>query len=32
VVRADALSRTDFIWLIGSLSQVNRLPFDAAML
>ena len=31
-MRADALSRTDFIWLIGSLSQVNRLPFDAAML
>ena len=29
---ADALSRADFVWLIGSLCQVNRLPFDAALL
>ena len=27
-----ALSRADFVWLIGSLCQVNRLPFDAALL
>lgn len=26
------LSRGDFVWLIGSLCQVNRLPFDAALL
>ena len=26
------LSRADFIWLIGSLCQVNRLPFDGALL
>jgi len=31
-VSEQALSRTDFIWLIGSLCQVNRLPFDAALL
>ena len=27
-----ALSRADFVWLIGSLCQVNRLPFDAALI
>ena len=27
-----ALSRGDFVWLIGSLCQVNRLPFDATLL
>jgi ATP-binding cassette, subfamily B, bacterial HlyB/CyaB len=26
------LSRVDFVWLVGSLCQVNRLPFDAALL
>jgi subfamily B ATP-binding cassette protein HlyB/CyaB len=26
------LSRGDFVWLIGSLCQVNRLPFDATLL
>src|SRR3954470_13682778 len=26
-----ALSRADFVWLTGSLCQVNRLPFDAAL-
>ena len=29
---AGTLSRADFVWLIGSLCQVNRLPFDAALL
>ena len=29
---AEKLSRPDFVWLIGSLCQVNRLPFDAALL
>lgn len=28
----QTLSRADFIWLIGSLCQVNRLPFDPALL
>src|SRR5438552_7644290 len=32
MVRAETLSRPDFVWLIGSLCQVNRLPFDAALL
>jgi ATP-binding cassette, subfamily B, bacterial HlyB/CyaB len=27
-----ALSGSDFVWLIGSLCQINRLPFDAALL
>ena len=26
-----ALSRDDFVWLIGSLCQINRVPFDAAL-
>jgi len=26
-----ALSGSDFVWLIGSLCQINRLPFDAAL-
>jgi subfamily B ATP-binding cassette protein HlyB/CyaB len=26
------LAQTDFVWLIGSLCQINRLPFDAALL
>src|SRR3954465_15940629 len=26
------LSRADFVWLIGSLCQLNRVPFDAALL
>jgi len=30
-VAERALSRADFVWLIGSLCQVNRLPFDAAL-
>jgi ATP-binding cassette, subfamily B, bacterial HlyB/CyaB len=29
---AEAVSRADFVWLIGSLCQVNRLPFDPALL
>src|SRR5258706_4965959 len=32
MVGAEALSRLDFVWLIGSLCQINRLPFDAALL
>ena len=32
MVGAETLSRQDFVWLIGSLCQVNRLPFDAALL
>jgi len=32
MMSAEALTRSDFIWLIGSLCQVNRLPFDAALL
>src|SRR5258706_4790136 len=32
MVGAEALSREDFVWLIGSLCQVNRLPFDPALL
>jgi subfamily B ATP-binding cassette protein HlyB/CyaB len=31
-VGAETLSRPDFVWLTGSLCQVNRLPFDAALL
>jgi subfamily B ATP-binding cassette protein HlyB/CyaB len=31
-VSAEKLSQPDFVWLIGSLCQVNRLPFDAALL
>jgi len=27
-----ALSGSDFVWLIGSLCQINRLPFDPALL
>ena len=27
-----ALSARDFIWLIGSLCQLNHLPFDAALI
>jgi subfamily B ATP-binding cassette protein HlyB/CyaB len=27
-----ALGREEFVWLIGSLCQVNRVPFDAALL
>ena len=27
-----ALSATDFVWLIGSLCQINRLPFEPALL
>lgn len=26
------LSRGDFVWLIGSFCQINRLPFDSALL
>jgi ATP-binding cassette, subfamily B, bacterial HlyB/CyaB len=26
------LHRDDFLWLVGSLCQINRLPFDAALL
>ena len=29
---AQALAQADFVWLIGSLCQINRLPFDAALL
>jgi ATP-binding cassette, subfamily B, bacterial HlyB/CyaB len=29
---AAALSATDFVWLIGSLCQINRLPFEPALL
>src|SRR3989442_7752431 len=29
---APALAQGDFVWLIGSLCQINRLPFDAALL
>src|SRR5258706_2387664 len=32
LVQAETLSREDFVWLIGSLCQVNRLPFDPALL
>ena len=32
MMSAEALSRPDFVWLVGSLCQVNRLPFDAALL
>ncbi len=28
----ETLSRGDFVWLIGSLCQASRLPFDAALL
>ncbi len=28
----DALAQRDFVWLVGSLCQLNRLPFDAALL
>ncbi|HEX4926937.1 MAG TPA: peptidase domain-containing ABC transporter [Burkholderiales bacterium] len=28
----QALPQRDFVWLIGSLCQINRLPFDAALL
>ncbi|HUQ75562.1 MAG TPA: peptidase domain-containing ABC transporter [Burkholderiales bacterium] len=31
-MREAALSRQDFVWLIGSLCQVNRLAFDPALL
>ena len=26
------MSASDFVWLVGSLCQINRLPFDAALL
>ena len=26
------IAQADFVWLVGSLCQVNRLPFDAALL
>ena len=26
------LSADDFVWIVGSLCQVNRIPFDAALL
>ena len=32
MMSAETLSRPDFVWLVGSLCQVNRLPFDAALL
>jgi subfamily B ATP-binding cassette protein HlyB/CyaB len=31
-MRAQALAPGDFVWLVGSLCQINRLPFDAALL
>ena len=31
-MNARTLSRPDFVWLIGSLCQINRLPFDPALL
>jgi len=27
-----SLTRDDFVWLTGSLCQLNRIPFDAALL
>ncbi len=29
---AEELAQRDFVWLVGSLCQLNRLPFDAALL
>src|SRR5438105_83932 len=29
---AQALSQGDFAWLVGSLCQLNRVPFDPALL
>jgi subfamily B ATP-binding cassette protein HlyB/CyaB len=29
---AQALTRGDFLWLVGSLCQINRIPFDPALL
>ena len=29
---AQPLAQRDFVWLIGSLCQINRLPFDPALL
>src|SRR5438477_9591577 len=29
---AQAIAQGDFVWLLGSLCQINRLPFDAALL
>jgi ATP-binding cassette, subfamily B, bacterial HlyB/CyaB len=31
-VSAQPLAQADFVWLIGSLCQINRAPFDAAIL
>ena len=28
----SALTREEFVWLVGSLCQINRLPFDAELL
>jgi len=31
-LQASAVSAADFVWLLGSLCQINRLPFDAQLL
>ncbi len=31
-ISEQIISKDDFIWLIGSLCQINRLPFDQALL
>jgi len=31
-LQASAVSAADFVWLLGSLCQLNRLPFDAQIL
>src|SRR5438067_7294072 len=32
MVAPAALSATDFVWLIGSLCQINRVPFEPSLL
>jgi subfamily B ATP-binding cassette protein HlyB/CyaB len=31
-MQGSALSAQDFVWLVGSLCRLNRIPFDAALL
>jgi subfamily B ATP-binding cassette protein HlyB/CyaB len=31
-VQEEALSGGEFVWVVGSLSQINRIPFDAGLL
>jgi len=32
LIRERTLSQADFVWLIGSLCQINRIPFDAKLM